>query len=86
MLLQGIEAHAKEKGFGLFVCNTQRDLRMEERYLKMMWQLRPLGIIYTCNPSHCFMELVGEIAAKITVAILNTQNQKIKGDAVELEN
>ena len=41
MLLQGIEAHAKEKGFGLFVCNTQRDLRMEERYLKMMWQLRP---------------------------------------------
>ena len=62
MLLQGIEAHAKEKGFGLFVCNTQRDLRMEERYLKMMWQLRPLGIIYTCNPSHCFMELVGEIA------------------------
>ena len=39
MLLQGIEAHAKEKGFGLFVCNTQRDLRMEERYLKMMWQL-----------------------------------------------
>lgn len=22
MLLQGIEAHAKEKGFGLFVCNT----------------------------------------------------------------
>ena len=48
----GIEAHAKEKRFRPFVCNTQRDLRMEERYLKMMWQLRPLGIIYTCNPSH----------------------------------
>ena len=70
MLLQGIEAHAKEKGFGLFVCNTQRDLRMEERYLKMMWQLRPLGIIYTCNPSHCFMDLVG----------------KMNVDAVELDN
>ena len=51
MLLQGIELRAKEQGFGLFVCNTQRDLRMEERYLKMMWELRPLGIIYTCNPS-----------------------------------
>ena len=58
MLLQGIEAHAKDQGYGLFVCNTQRDLRMEERYLKMMWHLRPLGIIYTCNPSHCFMDLV----------------------------
>ena len=44
MLLQGIEAHAKEKGFGLFVCNTQRDLRMEERYLKMMWQLDRLEL------------------------------------------
>ena len=50
-----------EQGFGLFVCNTQRDLHMEERYLKMMWQLKPLGIIYTCNPSHCFMELVEDI-------------------------
>ena len=26
MLLQGIEAHAKDQGYGLFVCNTQRDL------------------------------------------------------------
>lgn len=86
MLLQGIEAHAKEKGFGLFVCNTQRDLRMEERYLKMMWQLRPLGIIYTCNPSHCFMELVGEIAEQIPVAIVNNQNEKMNVDAVELDN
>lgn len=86
MLLQGIEAHAKEKGFGLFVCNTQRDLRMEERYLKMMWQLRPLGIIYTCNPSHCFMELVGEIAEQIPVAIINNQNEKMNVDAVELDN
>ena len=86
MLLQGIEAHAKEKGFGLFVCNTQRDLRMEERYLKMMWQLRPLGIIYTCNPSHCFMDLVGEIAEQIPVAIVNNQNEKMNVDAVELDN
>ena len=31
MLLQGIESRAKEQGYGLFVCNTQRDLRMEER-------------------------------------------------------
>lgn len=36
MLLQGIEARATEQGFGLFVCNTQRDLELEERYLKML--------------------------------------------------
>lgn len=86
MLLQGIELRAKEQGFGLFVCNTQRDLRMEERYLKMMWQIRPLGIIYTCNPSHCFMETVQELAAKIPVVVVNNQNEKLNVDAVELDN
>ena len=86
MLLQGIESRAKEQGFGLFVCNTQRDLKMEERYLKIMWELRPLGIIYTCNPSHCFMDLVKELSQKIPVAIINNQNEKMNVDAVELDN
>lgn len=86
MLLQGIELRAKEQGFGLFVCNTQRDLKMEERYLKMMWELKPLGIIYTCNPSDCFMGLVEEISEQIPVAIINNQNEKLNVDAVELDN
>ena len=86
MLLQGIESRAKEQGFGLFVCNTQRDLRMEERYLKMMWELKPLGIIYTCNPSYCCMGLVEELAGHIQVAIINNQNEKLNVDAVELDN
>ena len=76
MLLQGIELRAKEQGFGLFVCNTQRDLKMEERYLKMMWQIRPLGIIYTCNPSHCFLGRVEELAGHIPVVVVNNQNEK----------
>ena len=56
MLLQGIEARATEQGFGLFVCNTQRDLELEERYLKMLSSLNPQGVIYTCNPSNCFID------------------------------
>ena len=28
MLLQGIETVAKEKGYGVFVCNTQRELKI----------------------------------------------------------
>ena len=86
MLLQGIEARATEQGFGLFVCNTQRDLELEERYLKMLPSLNPQGVIYTCNPSHCFMDLVGEIAEQIPVAIVNNQNEKMNVDAVELDN
>ena len=45
MLLQGIEAKAKEVGYGVFVCNTQRDLKTEENYLKMMREVNPMGII-----------------------------------------
>ncbi|MGN0405360.1 MAG: LacI family DNA-binding transcriptional regulator [Bariatricus sp.] len=86
MLLQGIEMRAKEQGFGLFICNTQRELKMEERYLKMMWELKPLGIIYTCNPSRCFMELVEELAEHIPIVVVNNQNERLNVDAVELDN
>ena len=30
LLLQGIEAVANEKGYGVFICNTQRDAVLEE--------------------------------------------------------
>lgn len=86
MLLQGIETRAKEEGYRLFVCNTQRDLEMEESYLKMMHSLNPLGIIYTCNPSHCFMEEVEKLATKIPIVIINNQNEHMNVDAVELDN
>ena len=86
MLLQGIESRAKEQGYGLFVCNTQRDLKMEERYLRMMHELKPLGIIYTCNPSHSFMDTIEELAEKIPIVIINNQNEHLNVDAVELDN
>ena len=86
MLLQGIETRAKDQGFGLFICNTQRELKMEERYLKMMWELKPQGIIYTCNPSRCFMDLVEELSVHIPIVVVNNQNERLNVDAVELDN
>ena len=59
MLLHGIEEVAKEKNYGVFVCNTQRDLKIEENYLRMMKSVRPRGIIYTCNPSRSCKEKSG---------------------------
>lgn len=50
MLLQGIEAVANERGYGVFICNTQRDARLEEKYLRMIRAMAPQGIIYACNP------------------------------------
>ena len=86
MLLQGIESRATEQGYGLFVCNTQRNLELEERYLKMLPSLSPQGVIYTCNPSRCYMPVVEELSGKIPFAIINNQNEKLGVDAVELDN
>ena len=73
MLLHGIEEVAKEKNYGVFVCNTQRDLKIEENYLRMMKSVRPRGIIYTCNPSRSCKEKVEELAAEIPNSFLPGQ-------------
>ena len=52
----------------------------------MMKELKPLGIVYTCNPSHCFMNMVEELAETIPIAIINNQNERLNVDAVELDN
>ena len=62
LLLQGIEAVANEQGYGVFICNTQRDAGLEEKYLRMMQTMRPAGIIYTCNPHPDFQHQVEKIA------------------------
>ena len=59
---------------------------MEERYLKMMPSLNPQGVIYTCNPSSCFMKTVEELARRIPIAVINNQNEHLNVDAVELDN
>ena len=86
MLLQGIEAVAKEKGYGVFVCNTQRELKLEEQYLKMMPVVRPQGIIYTCNPSRSFMEQVEELAQQIPLVIISNREKTIEVDAINQDN
>ena len=85
MLLQGIEAVAKEEGYSVFTCNTQRELKLEEQYLKLMSSVDPAGIIYTCNPSSVFMEQVGEIAKKIPLVIISNR-EKVQVDAINQDN
>ena len=82
MLLHGIEEVAKEKNYGVFVCNTQRDLKIEENYLRMMKSVRPRGIIYTCNPSRSCKEKVEELAADIPLVIINNRELLLEIDAV----
>lgn len=86
MLLQGIEEIAKENGYAVFVCNTLRDLKTEESFLKMMPQIQPMGIIYTCNPSACFKEEVLSISEIIPLVVIKNRDLDMEVDAVELNN
>ena len=86
MLLQGIEEIAKERGYGVFVCNTQRNLKLEENYLRTMRAMQPQGIIYTCNPSECYRDMIRELAEKIPLVVVNNRDEGMTMDAVELNN
>lgn len=84
MLMQGIEEVAKENGYTILVCNTQRDLKVEENYLKLMRTLRPLGIIYTCDPS--FPDELEKLSNEIPVVVIGNRQESRSLDIVELNN
>jgi LacI family transcriptional regulator len=86
MLLQGIEEVAKDNGYAVFVCNTLRDLRTEEDFLKMMSAIQPSGIIYTCNPSACFKEEILSLAENFPFVVIKNRDFDMEVDAVELNN
>lgn len=86
MLLQGIEGVANEKGYGVFICNTQRDPATEARYLKMIPGLHPQGVIYTCNPNPELQPQVEEMAGKIPLVIISNKEKTTTVDAINQDN
>lgn len=86
LLLQGIEAVADERGCGVFICNTQRDARLEEKYLRMMEVMQPHGIIYASNPHPDFQQKVEKIAAEIPLVIISNKEKTTTVDAINQDN
>ena len=86
LLLQGIEAVANKQGYGVFICNTQRDPRLEEKYLRMMGTIEPLGIIYCCNPNPDFQQQVEELAQTIPLVIISNKEKTTTIDAINQDN
>ena len=86
LLLQGIEAVANEKGYGVFICNTQRDAVLEEKYLRMIRTIQPQGIIYTCNPHPDFQKKVEEMAREIPLVIISNKEKTTTVDAINQDN
>lgn len=86
LLLQGIEAVANEKGYGVFICNTQRDAVLEEKYLRMIRTIQPQGIIYTCNPHPDFQKKVEEMAREVPLVIISNKEKTTTVDAINQDN
>lgn len=86
LLLQGIEAVANEQGYGVFICNTQRDAGLEEKYLRMMQTMQPAGIIYTCNPHPDFQHQVEKIAKETPLVIISNKEKTTTVDAINQDN
>ena len=86
LLLQGVEAVANKQGYGVFICNTQRDARLEEKYLRMMHTIQPQGIIYSCNPNPDFQQQVEELAQAIALVIISNKEKTTTVDAINQDN
>lgn len=86
LLLQGIESVANKQGYGVFICNTQRNAGLEEKYLRMMKDLQPQGIIYTCNPNSDFQSQVEELAETIPLVIISNKEKTTTVDAINQDN
>lgn len=86
LLLQGVEAVANKQGYGVFICNTQRDARLEETYLRMMHTIQPQGIIYSCNPNPDFQQQVEELARTVPLVIISNKEKTTTVDAINQDN
>lgn len=86
LLLQGIEAVANERGYGVFICNTQRDAKLEEKYLRMIRAMAPQGIIYACNPHPDYLAQVEEMARDIPLVIISNKEKISTVDAINQDN
>ena len=86
LLLQGIESVANEQGYGVFICNTQRDAAFEEKYLRMKADIRPQGIIYACNHHPDFQKQVEDMAKEIPLVIISNKERTTTVDAINQDN
>ena len=60
--------------------------RLEEKYLRMMGTIEPLGIIYCCNPNPDFQQQVEELAQTIPLVIISNKEKTTTIDAINQDN
>jgi len=82
---RGFQDAADEKGFLVVLCNTDRLLDREMRFLDTMWQQRVEGIVL--NPSKVTAkDLTNFVEAKIPVVMIGSQVEQNDFDHIMIDN
>lgn len=82
--VQAIEQIAYQSGYRVIVCNTYRDLLLEESYLDLLENMKVSGIIY------CFLPIAREKAEKtsknVPVVVIGDKSDNTELDIIELDS
>ncbi len=84
MLIQAIGDVAREYGYNMLICDTQRSFSIEENYVNMFLDGMLSGLIYTYFPQ--YPELFQRISYKLPVVVMGDKDETINADAVELNS
>ena len=57
LLIRGIEDALRRRGYGLFLCDSDHDIRKEEEHVRMLLEKRVDGVILTSTISDCDCQL-----------------------------
>jgi LacI family transcriptional regulator len=84
-LTRGFQDTADEKGYLVVLCNTDRSLDREKRFLETMWQQRVEGIVL--NPSKVTAkDLLQIVKARIPVVMIGSQVEQNDFDKIMVDN
>lgn len=82
--IQAIEQIAFRSGYRVIVCNTYRDLSLEEQYLNLLTDMNVSGIIY------CFLPVAREkadkLAKNIPIVVIGDKSDDTDLDIIELDS
>lgn len=83
-LVQSLDNAAATKGFGILVCNTYRDQKIEARYIDLFASSNVQGIIFASMPYH--KEKAKALSLSTPIVVVSDKNESVDLDTVELNS
>lgn len=84
MMVQSIEEYSIGKGYGVFICNTNRNVDNEKRYLDLLEEKEVDAVIFGFTPFN--YSTLTETAKRIPVIIIGEKDENIKLSTIALNS